>query len=172
MFSIVAAGAFFALRWLLDVQIDWPGRFLPSRWSDFEFWPELWEAERANFDKAALLLPLPKDMMWRENMSRLLVCLIAACFLAARFARSPARIRMPFAAISACTALVTLALIAFGMEFIPPRSYYIAPAAFWATRLALIRRIRNLRARHLNEAVQNDFDLQPDPPAANEERII
>ncbi len=150
VYSAAAIGAFFALRWLLDAQIDWPGRFLPSRWSDFEFWAELWKAETASFEKAALLLPLPKDMLWNEAMLKLLACLAAACFFAARFTRCPIKPNAAFIAIPSCTALAALALFALGMEFMLPRGYFIAPAALWAMRYVGGRLISDRIRSHSN----------------------
>ena len=82
--GLLGTGAAFALLlWMLKSRLRIPADMLPSRWSDFDFWPEWWQGQRQNLLRI-FATPLGADqltMLW--NLVRSAVCSLAGTGLGA-----------------------------------------------------------------------------------------
>ncbi|MBU3875326.1 ABC transporter permease [Faecalicatena sp. AGMB00832] len=85
LFVLLLAGGIFILSaffWIMNVHPHIPGEYLPSRWSDFEFWPSLWKRKCKAARELMLMektLPLVHDY---ENCIRSVCYSVAALLLA------------------------------------------------------------------------------------------
>lgn len=61
----------------------WPERYIPSRWSDFNFWERRWRDLISLRQQLLYLHPCPKDVMFRERIRFLLWELLGEIFLLA-----------------------------------------------------------------------------------------
>lgn len=74
-------GVLFVLAAILPVLLDrlfglafyWPDRFLPTRWSDFQFWPRLSDELHSYFNSLLFLVPTSKDIQWFSAVRALLL---------------------------------------------------------------------------------------------------
>lgn len=82
VFGFIAAVSFFLL---LKSHINIPDDYIPTRWSDFSFWSELWDRKQ---DTVGLLLKMPKtdlDTVWMESFGKAFGCGLLAEALTAGF---------------------------------------------------------------------------------------
>lgn len=131
------AGTFCLLKWLLEFHLYWPGRFLPTRWSDFTFWPELAKAQTEYFESLSFLQPVPKDMQWFSAVRRLFVSLTVSCATAVYLLRT-GKMRVgehydcgSILCILLCTGLSVGILYLLETPFVPSRTYLFAAPIWW-----------------------------------------
>lgn len=67
------------LKHFLGLTFYWPDRFLPTRWSDFAFWPRLLDELHRYFNSLLFLAPASKDIQWFSAVRGLLLYTGAAC---------------------------------------------------------------------------------------------
>ena len=56
----------------------WPQSFLPTKWSDFAFWTNLWHGWEAQWKAISLMTPLPKEIELFQKLRFFGVLLLAA----------------------------------------------------------------------------------------------
>lgn len=89
LLGFVGTGTAFALLlWLLKNRLRIPADMIPSRWSDFSFWPEWWQGQKQNLLRifATPLGASQLTMVW--NLARSAVCSLAGTGLGAVALRS------------------------------------------------------------------------------------
>ncbi len=137
LFCLALAGIFYLLKWLLAFHIYWPDRFLPTRWSDFTFWPELAKAQTDYFESLSFLQPVPKDMQWFSAVRRLFVSLAISCATAVYLLRTgKTRVGEHYdygsiLCILLCTVLSVGILYLLETPFVPSRTYLFAAPIWW-----------------------------------------
>ena len=138
LLCIALAGTFYLLKWLLEFHLYWPDRFLPTRWSDFTFWPELIKAQTDYFESLSFLQPVPKDMQWFSAVRRLFVSLTVSCATAVHLLRT-GKTRVgeqhfdygSILCILLCAALSVAILYPLGIPFVPSKTYLFAAPIWW-----------------------------------------
>lgn len=135
--GIALVSLFYLLAWLLELQLDWPDRFLPTRWSDFTFWQELFKAQTDYFERLSFLQPMPKDMQWFSAVRRLFLFLSISCLTIVNLLRTR-RMRLgknvdyaSLLCILLCTALSVAILNSSGAPFAPSRAYLFTAPIWW-----------------------------------------
>lgn len=73
-----------AICWILEIHLHIPGEYLPSRWSDFEFWPSLWNQKWSEARELILREKTLPQLSDYENSIRA-VCYSAAALILAHF---------------------------------------------------------------------------------------
>ncbi len=137
LLCLALAGTFYLLKWLLEFHLYWPERFLPTRWSNFTFWPELVKAQTDYFERLSFLQPVPKDMQWFSAVRRLFVSLTISCATAMHLLRTgKARVGENYdygsiLCILLCTALSVIILYILETPFAPSRTYLFAAPIWW-----------------------------------------
>jgi len=75
---IAGASIAAALVCLLVRTAYWPQSFLPTKWSDFSFWPRLIEGWREQWKALSLATPLPKEIQFFQSIRRIAFLLTVA----------------------------------------------------------------------------------------------
>ena len=131
----LAAIAFVLLKWLLDLTTYWPDRFLPTRWSDFEFWPKLAHELRTYFSDLRFLPPMSKELQWSSAIGSLMLYTGIASAATVRFLLS-FRGENDFDArglicITLCCVSSAGLLHMAGTKFIPSNGFLFAAPVWW-----------------------------------------
>ncbi len=63
------------LGWMADIQLSFPERFIPTRWSDFDFWSRKIDELGHYISELFSIMPLSNDMAFKEYCCK---CIIAA----------------------------------------------------------------------------------------------
>lgn len=118
------------VRWLSQAYINIPERFLPTKWSDFEFWTRTYKTFIGQIEEIGYLLPVPKDMVLMKTLKGCFTSsLIATIFMFVLIIHKKLLVRKSLLKVSIAYILIVIMSMlllfrSYGV-FMPPRSYLV-----------------------------------------------
>jgi hypothetical protein len=64
----------FLLTWITDFKIHIPKQWIPTRWSDFDFWSRRYKEFHEQLTKLEYIMPIPKDIIFIRYARRCIFC--------------------------------------------------------------------------------------------------
>ncbi|HEX3078636.1 MAG TPA: hypothetical protein VHQ24_17395 [Lachnospiraceae bacterium] len=69
------------LVWIVQMRFQFPERFIPTRWSDFDFWAQKYKEIQANISAFYSIIPLSNDNYYKIDSYRCIVASLLAIIL-------------------------------------------------------------------------------------------
>lgn len=67
-------GSWFLLSWLTDFKVHIPKQWIPTRWSDFDFWRRRYKEFHQQLKELEYILPIPKDIIFLRYARQCILC--------------------------------------------------------------------------------------------------
>lgn len=130
---LITVFAFIMLKFASQFQFSFPEKMIPTKWSDFSFWTNLFQKAKENLENLSHMVPVNKDQEMKRKFFLCILCSVTASFCLAIYQRKWVGTKLEetiwsvlFFLFIPYTCILFLSFL--GIEFLPPFCfYYIVP---------------------------------------------